>query len=95
MTPKEQRQLELALRLGEEAAAFIKSLQSSTTMPLPVAEAIKARLGTTIDTNAKTAASETQSVNEAGAASYSVAKPPDGFVTVYVNGQPKNIPYYD
>lgn len=43
-----------------------------------------------VTSNAKTAASETQAVDEGGAATYNVAKPMDGFVTI--GGY--NIPYY-
>jgi hypothetical protein len=49
---------------------------------------------TAITASAKSASSENQAVNEAGAAAYSVLKPPDEFLDVTVGGSVKHIPVY-
>lgn len=80
--------------LKEEVA----KLKSVTTIPYDVEQAFRARL--TIDEFArlapstKTAASETQAVNESGSSSYSVAKAMDGFREEVIAGTTIYIPYY-
>lgn len=88
MTPEELKQLQKDV---EGIKAFIASLQSNATIPLPVGEAFRARLESKLASSTKTAASETQSVNEGGVSSYSVAKPMDGFLE---DGEGHFIPYY-
>lgn len=44
-----------------------------------------------VSTSGKVAASATQSVDEAGSATYDVMYPPDGFITI----AGKNVPYID
>lgn len=75
---------------------FIKSLQNASFIPLPVDQAFRKRFidGITQLTTSSHA-SENQAVNEAGAGTYNVAKPADGFFDVTVNGAVKAIPYYD
>lgn len=72
----------------------LDSLSSNTTIPLEVGEAFRKRLGSA-DISNKTGASETRTVNESGAGSYTVANAPDGFITIEVLGALKNIPYYN
>lgn len=89
MTKEEELQLYKRIELLEE---FAKRLNNNSTIPFDVGEAFKRRLGSLKDIATKTAASETQAVNEAGASMFSVAAPMDGF---YRTADGKNIPYYD
>ena len=72
-------------------------LKNTTTIPLEVDTAFRDRLEIeqikTI-TSTKTAASETQLVNESGTGSYNVAKPMDGFEERVMNGEKRYYPYY-
>lgn len=72
--------------------AEMDALGNVTTIPYDVDQAFKERLGSLADVADKTAASETQSVNEAGSGTYSVAKPMDGF---FRTASGKFVPYYD
>lgn len=75
----------------------MKLLYSSTTIPLDVAEAFRTRLqedARILQVSSKTAASETQTVNESGTDSYPVGKPMNGFVTIVVNGVQYDVAYY-
>lgn len=76
----------------------LNKLRNSTTIPFEVEQAFRFKLGiselTSLNASSKTAASETQSVNEAGVGSYSVAKPMDGFKQVTIGGSTLYIPYY-
>jgi hypothetical protein len=77
--------------------AKFKLLYSSTTIPLDIAEAFRTRLADDariLRVSSRTAASETQAVNEAGMATYSVGKPMNGFVTVVLNGVQYDLAYY-
>lgn len=72
------------------------SLKSFSTIPFEVRTAILELIGqVTGQPSTKTAASETQAVNEGGSASYDVAKPMDGFIVVIVNNIPRKVPYYE
>lgn len=80
-----------------ELKARLDKLNASTTMPYDVAVAIKARFEQDFpqgDSSSKTAASETQAVDEGGISSYNVARPMDGFIELTFNGVTYNIPYY-
>jgi hypothetical protein len=71
-------------------------LNSSYSIPLDVDNAFRDRLQAVAgQSSTKLASAETQAVNEAGAGTYSVAKPMDGFVKMIVDGVARNIPYYD
>lgn len=76
----------------------LNKLRNTTTIPYEVEQAFRFRLGidnfTQLDASSKTTASETQAVNEAGASSYNVAKPMDGFKQVTIGGSTLYIPYY-
>ena len=79
----------------DELERLFKLLSSSTTIPYDVGEAFKKRLQVVGgDSNATLASTETQAVNEAGAGTYNVAKPMDGFITIVVNGNSRKVPYY-
>ena len=82
----------------EELEAQVRLLSAAATIPLDVDRAFRTRLGIgdvqKLTLNAKTAASETKTVNEAGMTSYGVAQPMDGFFRVITNGTARYIPYY-
>jgi hypothetical protein len=87
-------QLEQRVR---ELETFIKSLQSSSSIPLAIDQAFRSRLGNiNLVSNSKSASSENQAVAESGSASYSVLKPPDGFTlaTLSDTGQQIYLPYF-
>lgn len=73
-------------------------LKANATIPYEVEQAFRTRLNiesfTALAASSKTAVSETQAVNEAGTASYDVAKPMDGFRQVNIGGSTIYIPYY-
>ena len=75
-----------------ELQGEMDSLKNVTTIPYEVDQAFKERIGSLADVADKTAASETQSVNEGGVSTYSVAKPMDGF---FRTASGKFVPYYD
>lgn len=67
--------------------AEIDMLKSVHTIPFEVEGAFRERLNIAISSSSKTVASETQSVNEAGAGTYNVPKIFDSFVeTVLADG---------
>lgn len=81
----------------ENLTNIIQLMSSSGTFPYDIAIAIQDRLSNVIPTtgiSGVTAGSKTQAVDEAGIASYNVAKPMDGFVAIISNGVTYNIPYY-
>lgn len=74
MTPEQEQQLNMLLQ-------WKRQMESSNTIPLNIDQAFRGRfpVGTSITTSTKAAGSENQVVEEAGAATYSVLKPPDAF----------------
>ena len=74
------------------------SLKASTTIPLNIDNAFRDRFKISefvqLSATVKTAGSETQAVNEGGVATYSVAKPMDGFEERVVGGVARYYPYY-
>lgn len=76
----------------------LDNLNAFATIPYDTEKAFKDRLKLSeysrLAASTKTAASETQSVNEGGAATYSVAKPMDGFRQVLIGSSTIYIPYY-
>lgn len=86
------RQLENRISVLEST---LKSLTSFSTIPLEIGEAFRNRLKVpSSDTNDTAITSYVQAVNEAGSASYNVAKPMTGFITITINGDAKLVPYY-
>lgn len=74
---------------------FNEMLKKSNTIPLSIEQSFRARFVSNIlTTSTKTTASESQTVSEAGASTYSVAKPMDGFKIYNDAGTPIYIPYY-
>ena len=89
MTPDEKRKL-------NEVYQFMKNLGASFSIPVEVQQSFEDRfLKNFIGTSTKTAASETQAVNESGAGSYSVAKPMDGFKALNTGGTVIYLPFYN
>lgn len=75
----------------------MRQLKAASTIPYDVEVAFKSRLkigDSNLRTSSKTASSESRTVNEAGTASYSVARPMDNFVQYDLNGTTIYIPYY-
>ena len=74
------------------------TLKKSTTITRDVEQAFYDRFKmstfATLSLSSKSASSENQVVNEAGAATYSVLKPPDGFEKRIVNGIAHYYPFY-
>lgn len=69
-----------ALQRIERLERMVESLKSSSTIPLEVGRAFSERLkNNSLSASVKSASSENQSVNEAGASTYSVLGTPDGF----------------
>lgn len=76
----------------------LKSLKDSSSIPNENYEAIKGRLlleTIAASTSTKATSTESQTVNEGGLATYSVAKVMDGFIKLRVGGTDYNIPYYN
>jgi hypothetical protein len=89
MSPEQEQKL-------NEIYAFMQSLKANSTIPIEVDGAFRTRLtgilGLTV--SAKSANSEDVSVNEAGAASYSVMNDPVGFLEVDIDSVTYYIPYF-
>jgi hypothetical protein len=91
-------ELQLLRQEVMELRRELNSLKANTTIPQEIEQAFRARF--LLDTYAslgpssKTAASETQAVDEAGMATYSVAMPPNGFREFITGGTVLYIPYY-
>jgi hypothetical protein len=86
------------LKRIEALEAEIIALKNTTTIPREVDQAFRDRFGLVnyaiLAGSLKSASSENQSVDEAGIATYSVLKPPDGFRQFVVGGTPLYFPYY-
>ena len=78
----------------EELLAWKRSLEGAQTIPLNIDQSFRKRFGNP-RSSSKSASSENQAVNEAGASTYSVLKTPDGFIEVDIAGVTKYIPKYD
>lgn len=94
-----QTQIKELERKVEELNQKFNSLQSDTTIPLPIDRAFTKRLRvakTDVSSESISTHIQSKSINEAGSSSYSItfAKPMDGFITIEVNGTQKKIPYY-
>lgn len=98
MTPEEiQKLLAPFLKRIDELENQIKALNNNATIPFDTGEAIKARVLADVGFlvgSSKSATSENKSVNEAGAATYSVMDKPDGFLEVTILGNLYYLPYF-
>jgi len=76
----------------------VNALKASTTIPYDVEQAFRERFEidsyASISISSKSATSENKAVNESGSASYSVAKPPDGFMQFTLNNTVYYFPYF-
>lgn len=95
MTPEEKEKMKEMYDQIRKLQAQVDSFYAFATIPFPVEKAFKDRFRidqyAILEPSAKSASSENQSVNEAGVATYSVLKPPDGFEQRNVGG---NTRYY-
>ena len=94
MTEEEKTQLEQLGKDVEDIHSFIKSLQSFSTLPFDIGEAIRERVGH-ISTSDKSTTSEIQAVNEAGTSAYNVQGLPANYLRVTVDGKIYYIPSYN
>lgn len=73
----------------DKLEAFVLALQAQMSIPLEVERAFNARLQVVNGyASTKTAASATVVIS-----GKSAMLPPDGFITIVVNGTPRNVPY--
>ena len=81
----------------EELKAWKKSLESSSSIPLNIDQAFRARFekGSVFTVSTKGADTEDVTVDEAGLATYAVMNDPDGFLQVTVGGTIYYLPYFD
>lgn len=98
MTP-EQKEIKQLKRDVAELKRLLKLLAAGATIPHSTEQALRRRLELSkfarVGSTSKTAASETQAVNEAGAGSYNVSKAMDGFFTIELgDGTAVNVPYF-
>jgi hypothetical protein len=87
MTPEQARQL-------QEVYDFMQAMKSNTTIPYDVGEAIRERVGISIEPGSKTAASETVTLT-ADPTNITVADQPDDFLRIVIDGVSRNIPLYN
>lgn len=82
----------------EDLKNKFKAIEASATIPKPVEDAFRERLRleviSSIMTSSKSSSSEGQSVNEAGASSYSVLKNPDAYLQVNISGTVYYLPVF-
>jgi len=83
-----------------ELKAELQLIKSSTTIPFPVEQAFRDRLKINSlaelqSQSTKTAASETQAIDEGGMGSFNVAKPMDGFFVWVKDNSTYYVPYYN
>lgn len=73
-----------------------KSLGANATIPLEIGRAFKQRLGgnQALTVSGKSASSENVIINEGGSANVPVLQPPDGFITVTIEGNPYFLAYW-
>lgn len=79
----------------KEMQLVINSLRANATIPFDIGEAFKARLEKGDVFGEANTNTEVKSVNEAGSATYDVAKKMDGLIPVTLKGQVYKIPYYN
>ena len=86
---------ELTKRI-EVLEEFVKSLESSNSIPLSIDQSFRDRFfsSSNIVSSSKSATSENQAVNEAGAATYSVLGVPDAFIQVTIGATLYYIPVF-
>ncbi len=84
MTPEQLKQF-------NEMYEFMQSLKADTTVPLEVNRALISNLEVPSASVSNKPAGDAATVADG----VPVSKPVDGFVTLTVNGTPRNIPYFD
>lgn len=99
MTNEElKKQIDELKTQTDDLKAKVKLLEASATIPKHVEDAFRERLRletfTPLESSAKSATSESQTVNEAGIATYAVLKNPDGWEQRVINGTVKYYPFW-
>lgn len=93
-----KEEIEQLKREITELKTKVSFLENYATIPYPVEQAFKQRLGipsfVSFSTSTKSATSEAQTVDEAGSASYIVLKNPDGWEERVVNNVVRYYPYW-
>lgn len=88
MTPEQEQKL-------NEVYEVIQQLRSASALPFDIREALSdALVGSSLSTSSKVSTSENQAVDEAGSGTYSVLKPPDGFLQISIDGTTYYLPMY-
>lgn len=95
MTPEEKQEFEALKAQVAKIASYSTSLGGSLEFKNIVKRYANELLTDELAVSAKTASSENQAVNEAGAATYSVLGVPDDFLKVTIGSQVYNLPSYD
>lgn len=79
----------------DDLKAELANLKSYTTLPLDNVEAMRKRLTPVSgEANGTATTAYIQAVDEGGSASYDVAKPMTGFITITIDGNARLVPYY-
>ncbi len=95
-----EKQINLVIAELNKLEEKVKLIYGSSTIPYEVESAFRQRLRLSdfmkaATVSSKTAASETQTVNEAGVSTYSVARPMNGFLSITLpDGTAYDIPYF-
>lgn len=98
MTPEQLQQFNEMQRKIDELTQKLESFNNSTTFSFESDQAFRTRFRLNeiplLTVSSKGSTSENQAVDEAGSATYSVLKAPDGFLQVPVNGSTYYIPIF-
>ena len=95
MNEELRQKLEKLERENQELLTWKKNMEASHSIPLNIDQAFRARFPTTsLSTSTKVDSSENQAVDEGGAATYSVLKPPDAFLQVRIRTTTYYIPVF-
>ena len=89
MTPEQQ--IERLTNQLRELTTLVENMQNYHTCTPEFRKTINRG---DVVTDGKSASSENQAVDEGATGTYSVLKPPDGFVKVIIDGTNYYIPYY-
>lgn len=88
-------EIEIIKKELETLKEEFNKLRSSTTIPYDIGVAFKERVsGVQLAVSTKNLDSEDQSVDEGGAATYSVLGDPDGFLEITLGPTTYYLPYY-
>lgn len=98
MSPEDKTKFEELEKTVEDLKSFVNTFLNTASIPNELEQSLRARLGIEdlqANTSAKTAASETQAVDEGGTSTYNVATPMTGFIQITdTTGTVREVPYY-